>query len=380
MQIRLEDLPAKRIKSNTDFQVSDHTITFLKPCELVISGKGTRGLVFNKTKECRIIFRDAVINMSSDGVAIKANGGFQDSSIEFENSQIYAKPGGVGSQIIYFIGEFNKNMTVIMDDRSFLDGGRTDAPGDTKGGAAFQVASSYTAACNATNWSMGYFRGNLNIRRANDEGGYWGYYAMTVKDVSYPPTGFDEVDILGMTVEGSGREYAQITNSKKVRINKLTGRAGSLEKHNDHWSGISINGGCPDVEISNCDIREVAQPIYFGSYGVKGYAVIRDCHLEQRKDYYAPSAVYLKGPIDYLLENNKIIPVKIAVTADAAEVSYKACDLQADDFRYFNSAPKAIELASIKTYEQTILVKEETIGSVTTTRYFMGETELIKKP
>src|SRR5688500_18887271 len=104
MEIKLEDLAAKRIKSTADISISDHTITFLKPTQLIITGNGVRGLVFNQTKNCEIIFRNCIIKNGSTGVTIKFNGNFQDSSVKLENSQIYAKPGGSGSQVIYWEG------------------------------------------------------------------------------------------------------------------------------------------------------------------------------------------------------------------------------------------------------------------------------------
>lgn len=326
--ISLEGLAKKTEKSDGEISISDHTIDGKSITKsgytLVFTGKGTRGLVFKNfhgtsgKDPVKIIFKDAIINMASNSVAVKMSANDWYVDLVCENCQINGLPGGGASQVIYWEGEKHKGARVIGFT---IDQGRPADMLKTVGGSAIQFAGSYSASCNVTNWAGYEYIDLINntVRRANDEIYYIGHNNVTD---GYGPVRTGVITINGLDGDGSGRECVQITNADTVRGKNIKCRNGSQERDNLHWSSLSLNDKNNYVWFEDSFFEGVAQPVYSGALNHSGSTTFKNCTFIQRKDYTAPSALYLKGNANYkyILANCTIVANQYAITSDSGPV------------------------------------------------------------
>jgi hypothetical protein len=391
--IKLESLAAKTEKSDAELLISDHTIdgrSITKSgYELVITGIGSRGLVFKNfhgssgKDPVRIIFRNAFITMSSNSVVIKMNANDWYVDLVCDNCKLTALPGGGASQVIYWEGDFNKGARVIGFD---IDQGRPIKTMETSGGSAIQFAGAYSSRCNVTNWP-GYEYIDIiktKVRGANDEVAYIGHNNITD---GYGPVKTGVVTIEDLDGDGSGRECIQITNSDSSFIRRAKCRNASLEKDNLHWSSLSLNEANKYVLVEDSYFEGAAQPVFAGALKVSGSTTFRNNTFIQRTDYTAPSALYLKGTdkYTYTLENNTITAATIAITADGSPVSLIADSntITATTLKRIFNAGSVFNYTppptTTKTVGELIIIEtRDYTGKVIETKYYYGSQELIK--
>jgi hypothetical protein len=384
----LEDLGAKRVKSNADVVVSDHTFdgrgATKTGYEIVITGTGTRGLVFknfhgaSKEDPVKIIFRGTKFNMTGSGVVIKMAENNWHTSLICEGCEIKALPGGSASQVIYYIGDFIKGARI---EGFTIDQGRPDKTMETSGGAAIQLAGSYSASCNASNWKGYEYIDLINntVKNANDEIYYVGHNNVTD---GYGPVSTGAVTIDGLVGDGSGRECIQVTYADTLRIKNAKCSRASLEKDGLHWSSLSLNDKNKYVLVEDSFFEGAAQPVYSGALKHAGQAVFKNCTFIQRMDYTAPSALYLKGNANYshTFVNCTIVAKAIAITTDSGPVKLigETNTISSPTLmRPFNGTLAFIPEFTTNNKAETIQVQTTTTWEGTTsTKYYLNGVEL----
>ncbi len=382
MQINLEDLAAKRVKSYAGLVISDHTLDLanFQEKDLVITGKGSRGLVFKNAKYKTILFQDCVIDNAGTGVIIKIDGVTDYLNLLGSNCKLYGKAGNSQSQMIYVVGTWS-NVRIggfEMDQR------RDNKTGSTVTGACCQLQGVNKAGHNLG--TVDIF--DLIIRNAGDEGVYVNHFE---RDTVYVEGKF--LTLENIKVFGSGRDFLQEWGFDDVVIKNCYGENGMKEGDANHMSAVSINGDTESLLIENCDFKNIAQLLYSGkpSSGKSINALIKNVNYDQgtHAGSRANSSVYAKGPGVYRLEECEILAPAVKVAAFSAdgckiEVS-KNCTVIApnlfrDPFNGGSYAQITPDPVITKTVGEVTIQTTKTWDGKETVQYFIGDQELILKP
>jgi hypothetical protein len=382
----LDSLYKKLYKSTADYKISDNSIDFLNKFHpngytVKFVGAYPKNLGIKNIKHTKavpfIIIWEGVVNNSNTNATLK-----------FENCQGWEldgkgigwvrSVGSSGSQLLHITGKFNKDF-YIHDIN--LDGGFNPEAGRVTGAAMLQLSSSYTADCNASNWSVGTVRiARIRGINAYDEFVYMLHFTRAAQN-GYVPTGGDSLFITDCDFNNAGRDGAQPTGWKYVYIVGNRFANGGREKSSDHCSGFSLNEGNGIVIIEKNIISNYPQLVYSGP----GAKTRFTGNKYVKGGINTNQAAYLKAG-EYVFEGNTIeapTAKEAVITADGATVHWDISNqfIGPKNFRYFNGG-KSIEHPFVTTSTDTITVKTSaTSTEPTKTQYFTSDgKELIVKP
>jgi hypothetical protein len=381
MIIQLEDLAAKRAKSAEGLVISDHSLDLAKfsGSELVITGKGSRGLVFKNLRGVEVTTKDCIIDMAGTGVILKVDGTSDDFKLNGSTStKLLAKAGNLASQCIYIQGTWSNVIIGNFD----IDQRRDNKTGTTTTGACVQLAGVLKADHRLGKVT---FYGTT-IRNAGDEGFYCNHFE---KGSGYAPG--DDLYVEAVNVLSSGRDFFQEWGFDNVTFKRCYGENGMKEGDANHMSCFSINGDTESLLIENCEFKNIAQLLYSGkpSTGksikalIKGVVYDQGVHAGARSN----SSVYVKGPGTYRFEDCYINApyVKVAVfSADGCVIEVlKDCQitgpaLYRDPFNggsYKEITPDPI---ITKTTGEITIETTTTYEGVVTTKYFLPSGQELK--
>ena len=379
MQINLEDLAAKRAKSSLGLSISDHTFDLanFQEKELVITGKGTRGLVFKNAKYKTILFQDCVIDNAGTGVVIKIDGATEYLNLIGSNCKLYGRAGNSQSQMIYVVGTWSN----VRIGGFEIDQRRDNKTGSTVTGACVQLQGCKTGNLGTVDIF------DLTIRNAGDEGVYVNHFE---RDTVYVEG--KSLTLENIKVFGSGRDFLQEWGFDNVVIKNCYGENGMKEADVNHMSACSINGDTESLLIEDCEFKNIAQLLYSGkpSSGKSINALIKNVNYDQgvHAGSRSNSSVYAKGPGVYRFENCEILAPAVKIAAFSAdgckiEVSKNCVVIAPNLFRdpfnggsYDQITPEPIVTKTVG--EITIQTATTWDGKVTT-QYFIGDRELIIK-
>lgn len=156
-----------------------------------------------------------------------------------------------GAQTFMIGGEFNKGFE-IAGLQVLGQFGR--APG----AAAIQVQTSYTPACNATNWNFEYFKvHHTRVERANTEGFYIGYATDAPRDNGLTAYPMGQVLLYRDTIVDSGWDALQIASADEFEIhdNFIKGSALANKKNQRSffsWNDGTLKGYCYRNSFYDC--------------------------------------------------------------------------------------------------------------------------------
>lgn len=312
--ITLEDLAAKKAKPAEGLVISDHTFDLNKftGSELVLTGKGTRGLVFKNQRQVQISFKDLVIDNASTGVTLKFDAISNQVLVSAVNAKLYGKSGNLASQMIYFVGTWS-NVEIGGFE---IDQRRNSNPGSTTTGACVQLQGVKSSSHNLGNVRIY----QMVLRNTGDEGTYANHYGY---DGGYAQG--ENLLVDDVKVFNSGRDFNQQWGFRNVTYRNCYGENGGLESDPNHCSALSMNGNTENLLIENCEFKNVAQLVYSGLPTNKikalftGVKYTQGTHSGTRNNQSA----YLKGAGEYVFKNCVIDApnVKIAaITADKCDV------------------------------------------------------------
>jgi hypothetical protein len=228
MIINLEDLAAKRAKSAEGLVISDHSLDLAKftGSELILSGKGSRGLVLKNQKQVQITFKDFVLDMASTGVAVKFDGITDNISAKGYNAKIFGKAGNAASQLIYFLGVWND-----VEIGGFeLDQRRNTATGPSVTGASLQFAGVPESALDREKGHGWVHIHDMTMRNAGDEAIYCGHFKKIRDDGVTMADGF-ELFVERVTAENIGRDWGQQRGFRTVTFKDCSAKNIGLEAH-----------------------------------------------------------------------------------------------------------------------------------------------------
>lgn len=362
MQINLQDLAAKRVRSAEGLTVSDHTIDLAKftGSELIFTGTGSRGLVIKNAKQVQVTFKDAIIDNAGTGVTLKFDGVTQQVSVSGYGAKLFGKSGNSASQMIYFVG-VHSDITLSGFE---IDQRRDGKSGSTVTGACVQFAGVPESSLKTVGKI---YLNDLIIRNAGDEGVYVNHFKK-VSDAGVRMADGEELNISSVQVYRSGRDYIQWRGFSKARVTNCYGENGGLEANPDHYSALSINGDTQEFIIENSKFNNVAQLAYVGSGKGLFTNVIYDqgTHAGSRSN----QAIYTKGTI--VLKNTMLIAPyakRSVVCADGGEVIYDLSDqFIGPRMDYVFNGGKFIEQPLITTRTAEV-IEERTSAGV---KYFLN--------
>jgi len=355
--------------------ISDHTFDLAKftGSELVFTGKGTRGLVFNNSREAQVTFKDALIDNASTGVTLKFDKKTQKIKLAAINSKLLGKVGNSASQMIYFLGEWSD----VAIDGFEIDQRRDSKTGSTETGACVQLQGVIKAGHNLGDVSLT----NMILRNCGDEPTYVNHFQ---REGGYVQGNNLRVD--NVRVYGSGRDYFQQWGFRNVHYSKCYGENGMKEADSNHWSAFSMNGDTDTLLIEDCEFKGIAQLIYSGAPTSKIEALIRNVkftegtHAGSRPN----SSAYLKGPGKYIFENCVIDApnvMKGAISADGCDVLLKNTTTNAKKIEVpYNgghvTVDKPVPVPVVTHRNVTVDEKTTVFEGKTTVQYFLEGKEL----
>lgn len=348
----LSQLAAKKYKSNPEFSISDHTFTALRTLSGVkirFIGSGTKPLVFKNFKGQYKIELSATIKTNTSSPTLKLVD-CQDPELDGLNSTKILGSGNSSGQLIDLSGKW----TNPKIHGFYLDQGRDNKPGESKGGAMLQLHGIEDATFNHGKIYIWDIDGN----NANDEFIYDGlYYSKNASRAKY-------IEIWNTRIRNSGRDFWQITNVDSVYIHDNVGDNGNLEQEPNHISGFSLNDGNRHVRLQRNRITNVPQFIYSGTIDGR-LETFNNVYIQGKSAYVNNQAIYTKS--NTFLSGDSIIAPKVLIAAiaqDKAQVTYSNLTIVAPEkFRY--STPIPVELPFVKSYPVQAIVKETTLNGVT---------------
>lgn len=359
MQINLQDLAAKRVKSAEGLTVSDHTLDLAKftGSELLFTGTGSRGLVIKNARQVEVNFKDCVIDNAGTGVTVKFDGTTrQISSNGYGSTKLFGKAGNSASQMIYFVGVYS-DVTIGGFE---IDQRRDSKPGSTVTGAACQFAGVLESSLKSLG-KITIF--NMVIKNAGDEGVYVNHFKKIDGGKVYADG--EELLIDNVKVYRSGRDFLQQQGIRNVTISNCYGENGGLEADSNHCSALSMNDGeTESISIFNSTFINVGQLAFVGKSNASKKVTFSNVTYDQgtHAGAYSNQAMYLKGNGEYTLNNTKITAPNVKrsiVCADGATVKYDLTDafIGAKMDYAFNSG-KFIEVPVIKQMDLPVEIEE----------------------
>lgn len=331
----------KRVKSTTNYTVSDNSIDFKN-----IDHKGTYYVRLIGEYPKRLVLKNMV------GGTIVLDGGVSSASdnktlqvadckrvtLDFTNGKVTGNglaSTGVCGQLIYIYGKW-QNITI--------KGGLLHQNGKS-GGAAFQVESYSDPNFNHGKLVID----GLTVTKAMGEGIYINYNQPTKAYL-------DTLEIRNTNISNTRRDFWQLANVRTTLIEDNKGDNGGLEMNPDHVSGFSLGGKNGKVVIRNNVISRVPQLLFSGTQSnidLENNTYNQGDHAGNR----ANQAIYTKSPMT-LKRNNINAPAALAaiITADGATVNWDVSNMFNGPklFRFFNGGKSVESAVVIRSHIETV--------------------------
>lgn len=359
--IDLAKFAAKAEKSDAQITISDNSIDLAKAPQgywLKFTGSYSRPINFKNSRfDIRVIFENATVKTNTSSPTLKFVDCLNVDLDGSNNSKILGSGNGSG-QLIDFSGKWqNPNIHGF-----YLDQGRNDVPGESKGGAMIQLHGIESPTYN---------HGKIKIydidgRNANDEFIYvLLYYSSNASRAK-------SLEIYHTNSRNIGRDIFQGTNIDSVYIHDNAGDNAGIENNGDHISGFSLNNGNTYTKLERNRITNTPQYIYSGSTAGR-VETSNNVYIQGTSRYIANQAIYTKS--NTLLQYDSIITPKAKIAAiaqDKAQVTYQGVTIVAPKvFRY--TTPVPIELPTVKTEPVQAILETTTLNGVTKTVLIYGD-------
>lgn len=380
MNITLEDLAKKTVRGSEGATISDNKIDLSKftGSELVLTGKYTKGILFVMRPQIQVTFKDAIVDNSTTNETIELEGIYDQVMLWGDGStKLFGKAGNSASQMIFFKGTWSN----IAIGGFEVDQRRNSAINSTVTGASLQFAGVPTKSLGESgNGKVHVY--DMIFRNSGDETLYVGHFKK-IRDDGVEMADGVELIVERVKAENMGRDFGQQRGFKKVTFKDCQAKNIGLEAHNDHCSGFSLNdGSTEEILLDNCTIENAKQFVYGGSTTKSIKATIRNSKYIQgtHAGTRANSALYLKGPGQWALENSEINAPNVlqaAITADGSQVTYTNCKIVAKDIdRLFNGGTvKEIESQPVVKVTDVMAQLEETTFKGQTTRKLLYDNQ-----
>lgn len=222
-------------------------------------------------------------------------------------------------QVLFIGGEFNKGFELCG---VYIQGHQ----GKTAGAAGIQLQTSYTPACNATNWSFEYFKAHhLKVENASSEGFYIGYFTEDLRTTGYGAYRLGTVLLYRDTVLRSGWDALQIASADEFEVHDNYFDGASLSGKRAQSSIMSWNGGNKDGWFyrNTCLNSAHALSVFFGNSGQHAY-IYANLFVEGRypanittNNFFYAKVDNTHQPVGLYIFNNTI-----KTTRMAAKVAY----------------------------------------------------------
>lgn len=359
--IDLAKFAAKTEKSDAQITISDNSIDFAKAPQgywLKFTGSYSRPINFKNSRfDIRVIFENATVKTNTASPTLKFVDCLNVDLDGSNNSKILGSGNGSG-QLIDFSGKW-QNPSI---HGFYLDQGRNDVPGESKGGAMIQLHGLADASYNHGDIKIW----DIDGRNANDEFIYALLYYSTNASRA------KKLEIWHTKIKNLGRDPWQGTNIDSIYIHDNVADNGALEKNTDHMSGFSLNNGNKHVRLERNRVTNIPQFIYSGTVDGR-LETLNNVYIQGTSAIVANQAIYTKSST--LLQYDSIIAPKAKIAAiaqDKAQVTYQGVTIVAPKvFRY--TTPVPIELPTVKTEPVQAILETTTLNGVTKTVLIYGD-------
>lgn len=287
LTISLNDLASKKVKSGSNYTISDNTIDFKgisRPGYRVkFTGTYSRSLHIKNFIGGELIFECTITTNTSDKTLKLTD--CQDFKINGEYNAFLYGSGNNSGQMIYVSGKW-RNCHLIG---FYVDQKRNRLSGETAGGAAIQFES-----YSDPNFSHGkLIIEKTVVRNANDEAVY---VMFNRAQKAY----LDSLIIRETDIENTGRDFWQFANVRAGLIENNVGKNGGLEKNLDHVSGISANEKNSNIVIRNNVVTNIPQFIFSGG---GGKTILENNTFQQEQAPGGNQGLYLRDG-EFILKGN----------------------------------------------------------------------------